>query len=91
MNARRPLKHYLLKLDPDVMAQIDENRRSMSLLFPEGVSKKQYIQNALIAYGKSFEAQARPKLDALEAVSVEEPLEIFYSNGLEDEFGYERF
>ena len=84
MNARKPLKHYLLKLDPDVMAQIDENRMAMTRLFPSGVSKKEYIQNALISYGKSFEEQARPKLDSLVSVEIDEPFGIYYDNGLDD-------
>ena len=82
--AGKKLKHYLLKLDEDLWKEIDENRMAMTRLFPSGVSKKEYIQNALVSYGKSFETQARPKLDRLSAVEIEEPLQIFYSNGLED-------
>lgn len=83
-------KNYLLKLDQDIWREIDENRLAMNRLFPEGISKRQYIQNALISYGKSFEEQVRPKLICLEEVTVEEPLNVFYSNGLE-EYEYERF
>ena len=83
------LKHYLLKLDEDLWKEIDENRLSMTRLFPSGVSKKEYIQNALISYGKSFETQARPKLDCLSAVEIDEPFGIWYDNGLEER--YEKF
>jgi hypothetical protein len=83
-------KNYLLKLDQDIWQEIEENRLAMNRLFPEGISKRQYIQNALISYGKSFQKQVRPKLDCLEEIIVEEPLNVFYSNGLE-EYGYERF
>ena len=82
------LKHYLLKLDEDLWKEIDENRLAMTRLFPSGVSKKEYIQNALISYGKSFEEQARPKLDRLAAVEIEEPFGIWYDNGLDQ---YEKF
>lgn len=78
------LKHYLLKLDEDLWKEIDENRMAMTRLFPSGVSKKEYIQNALISYGKSFEAHAKPKLDLLHEVEIEEPMGVYYSNGLDD-------
>lgn len=78
------LKHYLLKLDEDLWKEIDENRMAMTRLFPSGVSKKEYIQNALISYGKSFETHAKPKLDLLHEVEIEEPMGVYYSNGLDD-------
>ena len=89
MQRSKRLTPYLLKLDDDTWHQINENRMSMSRLFPEGVSKKQYIMNAIVSYGKSFEEHARPKLDLLHEIEIEEPLGVWYENGLEER--YEKF
>lgn len=82
--AGKKLKHYLLKLEEELWADIDRNRLAMTGLFPSGVSKKEYIQNALIAYGESFEKQARPQLERLRVVEIDEPLGIYYSDGLDN-------
>ena len=78
---RKKLVPYTLKLEPSMWHQIDRNRLSMvGILHPQGITKVDYIRNALDAYNKYFEDQIQPRVKAVRE-EIEPPLGFYYSNG----------
>jgi hypothetical protein len=52
---------------------------ALKALFPSGVSKKEFIQNAIIAYNQSFvESGVKEKLRQIRQVEIEDPLSPYY-------------
>jgi hypothetical protein len=76
---RKSITPYLLKLDDRLWDEIEDNRMALKALFPSGISKKEFIQNAIIAYNQSFvESGVKEKLEQIRPVEIEDPLSPYY-------------
>ena len=63
MSQRQNLVPYTLKLEREMWSQIDRNRLSMvGVLHPQGITKVDYIRNALDAYNQYFEEHLMPRV-----------------------------
>lgn len=83
MSQRQNLVPYTLKLEQDMWSQIDRNRLSMvGVLHPQGITKVDYIRNALDAYNTYFEEHLMPRV-AVVKEEVELPLPVFIENGVD--------
>ena len=83
MSKRQTLVPYTLKLEGEMWSQIDRNRLSMvGVLHPQGISKKDYIQDALFAYNDYFETKVMPKIKSVNQ-DIEPPVPFFADNGLD--------
>ena len=79
------LTSYCLKLDATTWSSINRNRMSMvGVLHPEGISKVDYIRDAIKAYNHYIENQVIPKVQRLN-VDIDEPLTFFINDGLDIE------
>ena len=66
MQRRNKLIPYSLKLDSELWSEIDRNRMSMvGVLHPQGITKVDYIRNALTAYNEYFEKSILPRVNAV--------------------------
>jgi len=78
----KPLKQFCLKLDESSWSQIDQNRMSMvDVLHPQGISRTDYLRNAVNAYNSYFEAKIIPRVERTK--EIEEPLSFFINDGLD--------
>ena len=83
MSQRQNLVPYTLKLEQDMWSKIDRNRLSMvGVLHPQGITKVDYIRNALDAYNTYFEEHLMPRV-AVVKEEVELPLPVFIENGVD--------
>ena len=83
MQRRNKLIPYSLKLEKSEWDVIDRNRLSMvGLLSPQGITKVDYIRNALSAYNEYFETQIMPKVKTAKN-TIEDPLPIYIDNGVD--------
>ena len=83
MSQRQNLVPYTLKLEREMWSQIDRNRLSMvGVLHPQGITKVDYIRNALDAYNQYFEEHLMPRV-AVVKEEVELPLPVFIENGVD--------
>ena len=83
MSQRQNLVPYTLKLEQDMLSQIDRIRLSMvGVLHPQGITKVDYIRNALDAYNTYFEEHLMPRV-AVVKEEVELPLPVFIENGVD--------
>ena len=83
MSQRQNLVPYTLKLEQDMWSQINRNRLSMvGVLHPQGITKVDYIRNALDAYNTYFEEHLMPRV-AVVKEEVELPLPVFIENGVD--------
>jgi hypothetical protein len=83
MPKKSKLIPYSLKLDEEIWNQINKNRMSLvGVLNPQGISKKDYIQDAIIAYNQYFEKKVLPKVTSLHT-EMQSPLPFFSDNGLD--------
>ena len=83
MSQRQNLVPYTLKLEQDMWSQIDRNRLSMvGVLHPQGITRVDYIRNALDAYNTYFEEHLMPRV-AVVKEEVELPLPVFIENGVD--------
>jgi len=74
---------YTLKLERDMWSQIDRNRLSMvGVLHPQGITKVDYIRNALDAYNKYFEDHVMPRVTVVKE-EIDDPLPIYFQNGID--------
>lgn len=74
---------YTLKLERDMWSQIDRNRLSMvGILHPQGITKVDYIRNALDAYNQYFEEQVMPRVKVV-MEKIDLPLPVFIENGVD--------
>ena len=79
----KPLKQFCLKMDEGSWTQIAQNRMSMvGVLCPQGISRTDYLRNAVNAYNSYFETQIIPRVTHTK-VEIEEPLSFFISDGLD--------
>ena len=78
----KPLKQFCLKMDERTWTQIDQNRMSMvGVLHPQGISRTDYLRNAVNAYNSYFEAKIIPRVERTK--EIEEPLSFFINDGLD--------
>jgi hypothetical protein len=78
-----PLLQFCLKMDESTWSQIDQNRMSMvGVLHPQGISRTDYLRNAVNAYNSYFETQVVPRVERVKR-EIEEPLPFFLDNGLD--------
>lgn len=83
MPQKQNLMPYTLKLERDMWSQIDRNRLSMvGILHPQGITKVDYIRNALDAYNQYFEEQVMPRVKVVTA-EIDLPLPVFIENGVD--------
>ena len=83
MSQRQNLVPYTLKLEQDMWSQIDRNRLSMvGVLHPQGITKVDYIRNALDAYNQYFEEQVMSRV-AVVKEEIDLPLPVFIENGVD--------
>ena len=83
MSQRQNLVPYTLKLEREMWSQIDRNRLSMvGVLHPQGITKVDYIRNALDAYNQYFAEHLMPRV-AVVKEEVELPLHVFIENGVD--------
>ena len=83
MSKRQTLVPYTLKLEGEMWSQIDRNRLSMvGVLHPQGITKVDYIRNALDAYNRYFEEQVMPRVAAVKE-EIDLPLPVFIQNGVD--------
>ena len=74
---------YTLKLEGEMWSQIDRNRLSMvGVLHPQGITKVDYIRNALDAYNQYFEEQVMPRVKVV-TEEIDLPLPVFIENGVD--------
>jgi hypothetical protein len=74
---------YCLKLDEKLWQEIDRNRMSLvGVTNAQGMTKVDYIRDALIAYNEYFEKQVLPKVQHMNR-EIEEPVSIYFSDGLD--------
>ena len=79
----KPLKQFCLKMDESTWTQIDQNRMSMvGVLHPQGISRTDYLRNAVNAYNSYFETQVAPRVKRVKE-EIEEPLSFFINDGLD--------
>ena len=83
MQKKSKLIPYSLKLDEEIWNQINKNRMSLvGVLNPQGISKKDYIQDAIIAYNQYFEEKVLPRVNLVQS-EIQSPLPFFSDNGLD--------
>jgi hypothetical protein len=83
MSKRQTLVPYTLKLEGEMWSQIDRNRLSMvGVLHPQGITKVDYIRNALDAYNQYFEEQVMPRVKVV-TEEIDLPLPVFIENGVD--------
>lgn len=80
---RGPLLQFCLKMDENTWNQIDRNRMSMvGILHPQGISRTDYLRNAVDAYNTYFETQVVPRVERVKE-EIDEPLAFFIDDGLD--------
>ena len=83
MSKRQTLVPYTLKLEGEMWSLIDRNRLSMvGVLHPQGITKVDYIRNALDAYNQYFEEQVMPRVKVV-TEEIDLPLPVFIENGVD--------
>jgi hypothetical protein len=83
---KKILTPYTLKLEQEMWSQIDRNRLSMAgVLHPQGITKVDYIRNAIDAYNQYFEEQVMPRVAVMNE-QVDLPLPIYIQNGVDVEW-----
>ena len=80
---QRKLVPYTLKLEEEMWSKIDRNRLSMvGVLHPQGITKVDYIRNALDAYNLYFEERVMPRV-AVVKKELDDPLPVYFQNGVD--------
>lgn len=83
MYQKKNLVPYTLKLEQEMWLKIDQNRMSMvGVLHPQGITKVDYIRNALDAYNQYFEEQVMPRVTKVNE-EIDLPLQVFIENGVD--------
>jgi hypothetical protein len=83
MSKRQTLVPYTLKLEETMWTQIDRNRLSMvGALHPQGITKVDYIRNALDAYNEYFEERVMPRVATVKE-EIDLPLPVYIENGVD--------
>ena len=83
MTQKPDLIAYTLKLESEMWKTINRNRLSMvGVLHPQGITKVDYIRNALDAYNQYFEEQVMPRV-AVVKEEIDLPLPVFIENGVD--------
>jgi|TARA_B110000967_G_scaffold128080_1_gene130896 hypothetical protein len=78
----KKLVPYTLKLEEDMWTIVDRNRMSMvGVLSPQGVTKVDYIRNALDAYNVYWEKKVTPRMQRVK--DIEDPLPVYLDNGID--------
>ena len=69
-------------MDEGTWNQIDKNRMSLvGALHPQGISRTDYLRNAVNAYNSYFEAKIIPRVERTK--EIEEPFSFFINDGLD--------
>ena len=86
-----PLLQFCLKMDENTWSQIDRNRMSMvGVLHPQGISRTDYLRNAVDAYNTYFETQVVPRVERVKE-EIDEPLAFFIDDGLDVPWNEDRW
>jgi hypothetical protein len=74
---------YCLKLDEEMWRVIDKHRMSLvGVTHAQGITKADYIRDALIAYNEYFEKQVIPKVRQVND-EIDAPVSIYFSDELD--------
>ena len=74
---------YCLKMSESAWHEVDRNRMALvGTLYPQGISRADYIREAVTQYNKWNETVVRPKVESLEK-DIDEPLGFYIDDGLD--------
>jgi hypothetical protein len=78
------LSQYCLKASPDLFDEIDKQRMLLvGIANPQGVSRADYIRDAIVAYNEYHSKVVESKAQRLRELNDEydEPVSFYYDNG----------
>ncbi len=75
-------KSYCLKLEEELWQEIDRNRMLTAGVLNAGISKVDYIRDAIIAYNEYFRKQVEPRVKKAHQ-SLDAPMSMYFSDGLD--------
>ena len=76
------MKPYVLKMTEEQWSQLDSNRMSLvGSLYPQGITRADYIRNAFDAYNKYFEEKVSPAYRNQK--NLQDPIGFYHDNGLD--------
>lgn len=79
----KPLTQFCLKLNDAMWEEIDKNRLAMvGVLHPQGISRTDYLRDAVAAYNSYFETQVVPRVQRVKE-EIDEPLGFYVDDGLD--------
>ena len=80
---RENLIPYTLKLDKQMWNEIDDARTTLvGVLSPEGVSKKKFIETAIIEYLKYLKQELIPRIEKVKE-ETDLPVPFYRDNGVD--------
>lgn len=78
---RDPLQQYCLKMSQSLWEEVDRHRMSLvGITNPTGITRADYLRDAVTAYNKYMEQVVSPKVNAMKE-DLDEPCSFFYDNG----------
>ena len=84
MSKNSSLQQYCLKASPELFDEIDKQRMLLvGITNPQGVSRADYIRDAILAYNEYHARVVEEKAERLRALNNEydEPVGFYYDNG----------
>lgn len=84
MSKNSSLQQYCLKARPELFDEIDKQRMLLvGIATPQGISRADYIRDAITAYNEYHARVVEEKAERLRAINneYEEPVGFYYDNG----------
>ena len=75
-------KSYCLKLEEELWQEIDRNRMLTAGVLNVGISKVDYIRDAIVAYNEYFRRQVEPRLKKMHQ-EIDTPVTMYFTDGLD--------
>ena len=75
-------KSYCLKLEEELWQEIDRNRMLTAGVLNAGISKVDYIRDAIVAYNEYFRKQVEPRVRKTHQ-EIDAPVSIYFSDELD--------
>ena len=77
------LKQYCLKMSHSLWNEVDKNRMQLvGILYPQGVSRADYIREAVTQYNKWNWEVVTPRVTSLKK-EIDEPIGFYIDDGLD--------
>ncbi len=77
------LKQYCLKMSHSLWNEVDKNRMQLvGILYPQGVSRADYIREAVTQYNKWNSEVVTPRVTSLKK-EIDEPIWFYIDDGLD--------